>query len=410
MLTDPSRPIGFREFVVLMATLMACQALAVDAMLPALSTIATELGVIDENRMQWVVMIYIAGLGVGQLVWGVISDRFGRRPVMLTGLAVYAVAAALAGFATSFEALLGWRFVHGVAAASLAVSRSVIRDLYAGRQMARVMSLTFIIFIIVPVIAPSIGQLVLWLAPWRALFLMFGAFATVVWLWILLRLPETLHPQYRMSLRVKPIAAAAARVATERASRWYTLGVAAMFGSVIAYVGMVQQIFADVFHEPVLMPTMFALCATTTGVTSFVNSKIVERIGMRVISQVGLLAFIAISGLHVLVAAYGFDRLAVFVAFQAASMGCFGLIMGNFGAMAMEEMGPVAGVAASIQGFVSTLGGALVAMAIGRHFNGSTLPLALGATICGLAALLCVLFAERGRLFQPHQAAGSVAS
>ena len=400
-----ARAIGFREFLVLTAAVMATQAIAVDTMLPALPAIAHALGVTDSNRAQWVITSYIAGVGLGQLFWGILSDRFGRRRVLLTGMTLYVMAALAVGMAGTFEALLAWRFAHGIAAASMVIARSIIRDLYGGRQMARVMSLTFIVFIMVPIVAPSIGQLVLLLAPWRALFHVFAAFAATVLLWVYFRLPETLHPEYRMTLTAGHIAHATGRVIGDRASLWYTLGVALMFGSIIGYVGMMPQIFGTVFHRPNLMPSVFALCATSMGIASFLNSRVVERFGMRIISQAGLLIFIAMTGLHVLVAALGAETLWTFIVLQSATMGCFGLIMANFGAMAMEAMGPVAGIAASLQGCVGTFGGALVAAVVGAQFNGTTVPLALGALLCGLISLGFVLIAEGGRLFRPHQLA-----
>ena len=398
-----SRPIGFREFLVLTAAIMACQAIAVDTMLPALPAIARDLGVTEANRAQWVITTYIAGVGLGQLFWGMLSDRFGRKPVLLTGLALYVIAAAAVGLAGSFQALLAWRFAHGIAAASLVISRSIIRDLYGGRQMARVMSLTFIVFIMVPTVAPTIGQLVLLLAPWRALFHLFCAFAVAVLLWVYLRLPETLHPEYRMTLTAGHVARAVGKVATDRASLWYTLSVALMFGSIIGYVGMMPQIFGAVFHRPSLMPSVFALCAASMGITSYLNSRFVERFGMRIISQAGLLIFILMTCLHVLVAALGAETLWTFVVLQGATMSCLGLIMANFGAMALESMGAVAGIAASLQGCVGTAGGAVVAALIGERFNGSTMPLALGALLCGVLSLGFVLLAEGGRLFRAHQ-------
>lgn len=399
----PARTIGFREFLVLTAAIMACQAIAVDTMLPALPSIARDLGVTEANRAQWVITVYIAGVGIGQLFWGMLSDRFGRRPVLLTGFTLYVIAAAAVGLAGSFEALLAWRFAHGIAAASMVISRSIIRDLYGGRQMARVMSLTFIVFIMVPTVAPSIGQLVLLLAPWRALFHLFCAFAAAVLLWVYFRMPETLHPEYRMTLTADHVARAVAKIAADRASLWYTLSVALMFGSIIGYVGMMPQIFGAVFHRPSLMPSVFALCAASMGVTSYLNSRFVERFGMRIISQAGLLIFILMTCLHVLVAALGAETLWTFIVLQGATMSCLGLIMANFGAMALESMGPIAGIAASLQGCVGTAGGAVVAALIGQRFNGSTVPLALGALLCGLLSLGFVLLAESGRLFQPHQ-------
>jgi DHA1 family bicyclomycin/chloramphenicol resistance-like MFS transporter len=314
-------------------------------------------------------------------------------------------AALLCGLTDNFHALLIFRFVHGLAAASVTVGRSVIRDLYSGRHMARVMSLTFVVFLMVPVLAPSLGQLILLVAPWRYIFIACGVFACIVWLWALVRLKETLHPEYRMPLTRSHIAGAVRLVLGNRTSLCYTLGLTIMFASTMAYVGMVQQIFSDVFHRPGLMPGMFALCAATMGVAALVNSRVVERLGMRLISHAALLCFIGITVLHVIVAALGDERLWTFVAFQAATMACFSLSVSNFGAMAMEPIGAVAGIGASLQGFISTFGAALVGAAIGRNFSGTTLPLAAGALCCGLLALVFVLFAEKGRLFRRHHVA-----
>jgi len=400
------KKIGFLEFVVLAAATMATQAMAIDAMLPAFPVIVSALHVANENHVQWIVTAYMAGLGCGQLFWGMMSDRFGRRPVLVVGLAVYVLAALLCGFTSSFTTLLVWRFVHGLAAASVVVTRSVIRDLYSGRHMARVMSLTFMVFLTVPVLAPSLGQLILMAAPWRYIFFVCGIFAAVVCAWVLVRLPETLHPEYRLTLSGSHIVKALRLVVFSRSSLCYTLAMSVMFGGIMAYVGMVQQIFGEVFHRASLMPTMFALCATTMGVAAFLNSRIVERLGMRRISHTALLTYLVITGLHTLIAALGLEQLWTFVAFQSATMACFALSISNFGAMAMEPVASVAGIGASLQGFVSTLGGALVGALIGRQFNGTALPLAAGSVCCGVASLGFVLLAEKGRLFRGHHSAG----
>lgn len=396
--------IGFREFVVLAAAMMSIQAIAIDAMLPALPTIAKALQLANQNHSQWIVTAYVIGMGVGQLFWGLVSDRYGRRPVLLVGVALYALAAFLSGLTDSFQALLVWRLVHGMAAASAVVTRSVIRDLYSGRHMARIMSLTFVVFLMVPVVAPSLGQLILLLAPWRYIFIVFGIFASAIWLWSLLRLPETLHPEYRLILNRKHITGAIALVLGNRTSLCYTLAMTAMFGSLLAYVAMVQQVFAEVFHRASLMPTMFALCAIAMGIASFLNSKIVERLGMRTISHAALLLYIGVTLAHVLVAALGLEQLWIFVLLQSVTMACFGLAVSNFGAMAMEPIGAVAGIGASLQGFITTFGGALLGALIGRQFNGSIMPLVGGALGCGLLSLLFVLLAEQWRLFRPHAA------
>ena len=401
--------IGFMEFVVLAAAMMSTQAIAIDAMLPAFPIIVRSLNIAIENHVQWIVTAYMVGLGCGQLFWGLISDCFGRRPILIGGLGLYVLAALLSGLAGNFHTLLVWRFVHGLAAASVVVTRSVIRDLYSGRQMARVMSLTFMVFLTVPILAPSLGQGILLVAPWRYIFMVCGIFAALVWGWAMARLPETLHPEYRLTLNGSHILGAVRLVLFNRCSLFYTFAMSVMFGGIMAYVGMVQQIFGEVFHRETLMPTMFAMCATTMGAAAFLNSRIVERFGMRRISHSALLTYLAVTGLHSVIAALGVERLGIFVALQSATMACFALSISNFGAMAMEPIASVAGIGASLQGFVSTLVGALVGALIGRQFNGTMLPLAAGSLCCGLAALLFVLLAEKGKLFRGHHTGGAAA-
>jgi len=394
--------LGFPEFIVLVAAIMSTQALAVDAMLPALPRIVHELHVPNPNHGQWVVTTYVAGIGLGQLFWGVASDRFGRRPILLIGLALYVIAAALCGMADSFRALLLWRFVHGLAAASMVLSRSVVRDLYAGRPMARVLSLTFVVFLMVPVIAPTLGALILKIAPWRAVFRVFAAFAGCVGLWTYMRLPETLHPEYRLALAPGKILAAYRAVLWNRIPLCYSLAVMLLVGALISYVSMMPQIFGSVFHHASWMPTMFALCAGSMGIASLLNSRIVEHYGMRRISHLALMCYLAATAVHLAVALMGFESVTSFVVLQSMSMGSFALVAPNFGALAMEPLGAVAGVGASVQGFVTTCGGAVVASAIGRQFADSTVALAGGALVCGLLCLLVVLIGERGHLFHGH--------
>ena len=390
-------PLGFGEFVLLAAALMATQAVAVDAMLPALPTIVRELGIADANRGQLIVTVYVAGAGIGQLFWGMMADRFGRRPALLAGLALYVLAAVACGLSASFDALLAWRLIHGLAAASVVVTRSVIRDQYSGRQLARIMSLTFVVFLMVPVIAPSLGQAILLVMPWRYVFVVFGVYASTVWLWTLMRLPETLRPENRVALTGARIQGAVRIVLSDRASLYYSLAVAVMFGSLLAYVGMIQQIFVAVFHAPKLMPAVFAMCAISMGAASLLNSNIVGRLGMRRISHAALVAFIAITALHTLVAALRLETLSTFVVLQSATMASFSLTASNFGAMALEPVGAIAGIGASLQGFITTTGGALVAAAIGALFDGTIVPLAAGAMICGLVSFWLAHLAERGR-------------
>jgi len=244
--------------------------------------------------------------------------------------------------------------------------------------------------------------LILKIAPWRAVFRVFAAFAGSVGLWTYMRLPETLHPEYRLALTPGKILAAYRAVLGNRIPLCYSLAVMLLFGALIAYVSMMPQIFAIVFHHASWMPTMFALCAGSMGIASLLNSRIVEHYGMRRISQSALLCYLGITAVHLAVAWMGFESVASFVVLQALGMGSFALVAPNFGALAMEPLGAVAGVGASVQGFVTTCGGALVGSVIGRQFADSTVALTAGALVCGLLCLLVVLIGERGRLFRGH--------
>jgi DHA1 family bicyclomycin/chloramphenicol resistance-like MFS transporter len=399
-MTSSKASLRFGEFVTLTAVLMAIQAIAIDAMLPALPGIGRELLTAGDNRVQWVVTAYVLGLGAGQLFWGSLSDRFGRRPVLVTGLTVYGIAALACALTRSFETLLVLRLVNGLAAACAVVVRSVIRDLYSGRSMARVMSLTFIVFMVIPILAPTMGQLILMAWPWRAIFVLFSVFSTLALLWAMLRLPETLPIERRQSLSPRHLVEAAGIALGNRISLGYTLAVAVTFGSVLSYVGTAPQIFGVTFGRLSWLPGMFALCAMSMSVASYVNSRLVERLGMRFISHSALLVSLAVALAHLLVALEGHERLWTFVVFQSLSMGCFGLMVSNFGAMAMEPAGAVAGAAASLQGFVTTSGAAVIGAAIGKAFDNSTLPFTVGALCCSVGCLVFVLAAEKGRLFQ----------
>jgi DHA1 family bicyclomycin/chloramphenicol resistance-like MFS transporter len=398
----PSRPpLSYAEFVALTAATMSLHALAIDSMLPALPVIGREFAVADQNRLQWIVTAFVMGAGAGQLIYGPLSDRFGRRPVLLVGLVLYVALSLIASLAPRLELLLAARVLQGLAvAASSVVSRSIVRDRYAGPTMARVMSIVFLVFLIVPILAPSVGQLLLLVVSWRGIFGFLAVAGSSVAVWIALRLPETLRPEARRSLAAAHLAAAARFVLTEPTSVLYALGMTAMFGSLLAYVSTVPQIFVGAFHAPQLMAVTFAVCAGAMGAASYLNSRIVERVGMHRMSHIALLAFIGITALHAMLAYHGTESLLTFAVLQSATMACFGLAVANFGAIAMQPMGGLAGSAASIQGVISTIGGAAVASVIGHQWSGSVFFLPAGAFCCGVAALGCVLVAEKARLFR----------
>lgn len=403
-LQRPARGPGFAEFVVLMAALQALGALGIDAMLPNLPAIGQTLGVVDENRRQLIITAYLLGLGGAQLIFGPLADRFGRKPVLLAGLALYVGFSLLAAFSPTFDLLLVARVLQGVgAAATRAIPISVVRDRYAGREMARVMSLTSLVFMGAPIVAPSLGQLVLVIASWRWIFGLLAILGLTVMVWATLRLPETLHPEDRLPIQPGRIARAFATAARNRTSLCYMLGQTFLFGGLLGFINSAQQVFAEALGAGGKFPLVFAICSSFVAVASLLNARLVMRLGMRRLSHAALLAYIALVALHLVIASVGYETLVVFTAFQALTMFCFGLTSGNFGAMAMEPMGHIAGVASSFQGFVSLVGASLIGFFIGQGFNGTVVPIETGYLICGLCALAAVLVAERGRLFQSHE-------
>jgi DHA1 family bicyclomycin/chloramphenicol resistance-like MFS transporter len=392
----------FAEFVAMMALLMALTALSIDVMLPALPYMRAEFAVADANSQQLVVTSYVVGFAIGQFFQGPISDIFGRKPVLLVGLAVYALASFACVVAGSFEALLAARLLQGLAnAAPRVVAVAVIRDVYGGRRMAEVMSFIMMIFIVVPVIAPSVGGAMLLVGSWHLIFAGLGAISLAALVWTGLRLPETRPPEARDPLSLSWLGGALRQVASNRFTLGYTLATGAIFGALMGYINSAQQVFVEVYGLGALFPVVFGLVACAIAFASFFNSRFVMRLGMRRISHTALLGFVAISLLHLAIeAAFGLPPLPVFLLMLALALFCFGLLMPNFNAIAMEPMGRIAGTASSFIGCVTTALGAVIGLVIGQAFDGTVVPLVAGFAICGVVGLVLVLLTERGRLFR----------
>ncbi len=402
VLSQLSPRLRFREFVAIVAAAMALNALSIDMMLPALPDMVDTFGIANPNRAQWIIAIYLLGFGGAQLIYGPLSDRFGRRPVLLISIGLYILCSLFATFAETFTLMLVARLCQGMAAAGTrVVAISIVRDCFAGRQMARVMSIAHIVFLAAPILAPSIGQAILIIAPWRWIFAMLAMIGATVGLWVWFRLPET---GGAVSSHPVPLDQAVRIVLTDRSSLGYTLASTLIMGALFGFVNSVQQIFADVFHDPGIFPLIFAVIALTMAGGAFLNTRIVERFGTRRVSHSALIVFIVLAAAHSAVALSGLETLQSFALFQAGLMFCFGLTSANFNAMAMEGLAAVAGTASSLQGFFSTVAASLLGIVIGQAFDGSTIPLAVGALIVGLIALPVVALTEGGRLFRPHQA------
>lgn len=393
-----SPPLPLREFVPMIAALMSLSAMGIDSMLPALPDIARRLHVADLAQRPLVITFFVVGLGVGQLIQGPLTDRFGRRPVMIAGLSGYIVGNLLAALSASFTLLLAARFVSGLAvAAGRVVTIALIRDCFSGRAMARVSSLAFMVFMLTPVVAPSVGQAVLLIGSWRLIFEVIAAAALSILLWFAWRMPETLRREDRVPISLVRLRTGWRLTLTDRNSFGYTMASIMLQAGIFGYLGSIQPIMQLVYHRPGLLGAVFAVTAVTMAAGNLLNSRIVMRLGMRRISQGALLVLILSSGAALVAARLGAESLPLFVVLQSITLTGFVLANSNMSAMAMENVGAIAGTASSVQGFVGIISGAVLGALTSAAFDGTAVPLHAGFLIGGVAALAIALLVERGR-------------
>lgn len=405
--TAKRRP-PFGEFVALVAFMMGLTAFAVDNVLPAFPALGRSFSVTDPNELQLLVYVYMLGFGATHLVYGPAADILGRRPAYLAGLAVFLVGCVAAMLAPNFETLLAARGLQGSgAAAGRVIAVAIVRDRFAGREMARVMSLTMMVFITVPVLAPAVGALLLLVGDWHGIFASMLVLGGALGLWFAYRMPETLRDENRRSFSARQIFAAFRETATSRAAFGYSTAFGLTFGALMSYVGSSQQIFAtDVYQLGALFPLAFGSIAVMMGLAALVNSRLVRRFGMHRISHASMLAFAVLSAVQCLVAfAYeGRPPLLLFGGILGVSHFMSSLTMPNFNAMAMDPLGRIAGTASSLIGFYTTIIGALIGVFVGSHFDGTVRPLAIGYLALSLAAIAVVMVTEKGKLFRPTHA------
>ncbi|MGH2341737.1 multidrug effflux MFS transporter [Segnochrobactraceae bacterium EtOH-i3] len=395
---------SFVEFVLLVSLMMGLVSLSIDNLLPAFGPMQAEFGVADPNHLQLVITVYMIGFALMQVVYGPLADVFGRKPVLLSGFGLFAVGTVLAMMAPDFSTLLAARFVQGLgASAPRVLSIAIVRDRFAGSDMARVMSLTMMVFLIVPVVAPATGTLTLMVGNWHLIFISMLVMVAALSLWVVMRLPETLPDQYRVSFSFKTIARGVVLTVTNRHAFGYSTVAAFTSGAIMAYVGSSQQIFeTTVYGLGDLFPLAFGAIAGVMSVGAFSNSRLVRRFGPRRLSHGGQALLVLLSAVLVVegILYDGVPPLLLFTATLAASQFCFALTLPNFNAMAMEPLGSVAGTASSFIGFYNTLAGAVIGLIIGQLFDGSVMPLAWGYLVLALAGFAVVVITERGRVFR----------
>lgn len=381
---------SFREFVTLMAMMVSITALAIDAVLPILSSAGKDLAVSDPNQAQYIIGSLLLGLTFGQLIYGPLADSYGRKRSVYIGLFIFICGSLLSYVASSFTVMLVGRVLQGIGAAAPRVSSiAIVRDLFVGREMARVMSFVMAVFIFVPVIAPALGELVMIVSHWRMVFIMFAMMALVITLWMYIRLPETLKPEDRHPFGFGDIWKSVKIVLGNTQTLGHTISAGLIFSCLIAYLTSAQQIYQEYYQTGQAFVFYFAFSAISVGVASLVNSAIVRKMGMRRISIISLIALILVSGLFLLVSLlYPLNTpFWTFMAFAIIAFFCLGLLFGNLNSMAMEPMGHQAGVASSVIGALTSAVSTLLGSLLGQWYDMTQIPLAAGFFVLAGATL-----------------------
>lgn len=413
MLAPPSpaaSKLGDKEFVALMAMLQALQALAIDAMLPALGVMSRDLGAYDANQRQLVVGVFLISAGVTSLLPGPLADRFGRRPVLFTCLAGYIVFNLFAALAPSFDLLLVCRGLTGAFSSGLLVlTGTIIRDRFEGDRMARTQSLVSMVFMVVPMAAPSMGLGILAFAGWRWIFGAMALLGAMVATWAWIRIPETLHPEFRQRIEPRAIAVNMRTVFFTRSAFGYVVGMALIQGALFGYINSSQQLVAEHFGAGDLFPLIFGGMALAMALASLTNSRIVMRFGARRVSHAALLVYIVIGLLQLWFATRGSESLWVFAPLMTLNLCIMGFIGANFQSIALQPFARIAGAAASVQAFMRLMVGATIGSLIGQAYDGTAQPLAVSLLSAGVIALVLVAFSERGQLFRRLHGGGAQA-
>ncbi|GAB3482146.1 multidrug effflux MFS transporter [Marinomonas epiphytica] len=391
-----STGISSTEFTILVASLMSIVAISIDALLPALGIIGKELNATSANQPQLLISMLFFGMALGQLICGPLSDALGRRPILFSGFALYLVGTLLCYQADTLSSLMVGRFIQGLGVAGPYISAvSLVRDLFKGAQMARIMSLVMMIFVLVPAIAPTLGQGILLVSDWRGIFELYLVYAAILILWVSFRLKETLPKGKRIPFSKKGFMDGFKEVLTHRITASYTVCMGLFFGSFIGYLNSSQQIFQVQFEAGNMFSVYFGILALFLGFASLVNSKIVEKRGPKVITFRAILAVVISSAVFLSLHAFVAISLWMFLTYAALLFFCFGLLFGNVNALAMEPMGHIAGIASAVIGSVSSIMSMAIGTTIGQLYNNTLIPIAGGFFLMGLLALCIIFWAEK---------------
>ena len=384
------------EFVVLMAALMSIVALSIDAVLPALPMIGDYLSINNPSDNPKLITTIFLGLGIGQLIFGPLSDSFGRKPMVYFGFVLFVIASIICITTKSFEMMLFGRLLQGIGLASpRTMCIAMVRDSYEGDYMAKILSIVVMVFILVPIIAPTLGQFLMNHYHWKSIFIFTLVYGLAVMLWFWLRQPETLKAKHRIPYRLAIFKTGTIQFFRIKSAVVYTLLSGFITGSFMVYLSTAQQIFEKQYNLAEEFPLIFASIAISVGLATFVNSQLVVKYGMRRIVHLSMLSFVAISLVFISLYHSGNNpSIAVLVTFFALQFFTIGFLFGNLRALAMQPMGHIAGIGSALNGFISTVMAVPIANYIGSFVVDSVTPLFVGFLVCGIISL--VLFYSNG--------------
>lgn len=390
--------LGMVEFIVLFALINSLVALGIDTILPAMRMLEETLNVTVPNRIQLVVSMFILGAVFGEIIAGPVADAYGRKIVILVGLGIFCVGSFVSMQADTLDQLLLGRIIQGFGVSGPKIaSRAMIRDQYSGSQMARIMSFIFMIFIMVPMIAPAIGQWLIVTAGWQAIFVMYIATAGIGFIWLGLRQGETLTPQKRLPLSPSVLFANLGKIIGNKQVMAYTISVGFVFGGILNYLGTAQAVFFDIYQVDEQFPLYFAILAGGIGLAFFANSQLVVRFGMYRLSMLALLGVVFFSLVLLIASVFysGPPPFALFMICGIAIFFCNGFLFGNLNAMAMERMGRVAGLGASVNASLSSLIGVGMAIGLGHFYAQTLVPLFIGFLMAGLISMALLMLTTK---------------
>jgi DHA1 family bicyclomycin/chloramphenicol resistance-like MFS transporter len=394
--------LGRAHFTALLSMIMALGALAIDMMLPAFDDMRTHFGLpADSTQVAQVVTAFLVGMAVAQAFYGPLADRFGRKPVLYAGFVIYGLGALGSLLAPTLELVLVSRFIWGIGAASpRVVAVSIVRDTYAGDEMAKAMSFIMAVFIMVPVVAPTVGAGLILVFPWQSVFAAGLVFVLVVAIWARV-LPETLDPQNRLPIDRRAIAAATKEVLTNRQTFGYMMAMTMTFGVFSSYLASSERIFGEIYEKPDQFPFIFGALAATMGVAILMNASIVERVGAKRMVHLALATYVAVAlGFWAIAAAAGGrPSFPIFMVGMMAMLSLHAILIPNFNSIAMLPMGHIAGTASAVIGTISLAGGAFLGSIIDRQFTDTVSPLVVSFVLFGIVAQGFIAWAERGKLF-----------